>query len=205
MVLIKKIRKIVQRVVYYDMREEDIKKIEDTIYNITEGKWYIKDDKVLVFLPEISLEPILIADFSTSEVDIKNNINFLLCAKDNFVNLIVNRLKTNKNAYDVENEKNKKIIDELKQIEKEKFKLSMIEYKKKAIENKNSSIKLMIIKPTINKIKIEKVKNPRKPNRKTIVKPVPDETLKSEIKYFCSNLKSARTNLFNNNIKDFSI
>ena len=77
--------------------------------------------------------------------------------KDHFVNLIVNRLKTNKNAYDVENEKNKKIIDELKQIEKEKFKLSMIEYKKKAIENKNSSIKLMIIKPTINKIKIEKV------------------------------------------------
>ena len=125
--------------------------------------------------------------------------------KDNFVNLIVNRLKTNKNAYDVENEKNKKIIDELKQIEKEKFKLSMIEYKKKAIENKNSSIKLMIIKPTINKIKIEKVKNPRKSNRKTIVKPAPDETLKSEIKYFCSNLKSARTNLFNNNIKDFSI
>ena len=69
---------------------------EDTIYNITEGKWYIKDDKVLVFLPEISLEPILIADFSTSEVDIKNNINFLLCAKDNFVNLIeeVKRLRS---------------------------------------------------------------------------------------------------------------
>jgi hypothetical protein len=77
------------------MREEDIKKIEDTIYNITEGKWYIKDDKVLVCLPEISLEPILIADFSTSEVDIKNNINFLLCAKDNIVDLIqeVKRLR----------------------------------------------------------------------------------------------------------------
>ena len=56
--------------------------------------------------------------------------------KDNFVNLIVNRLKTNKNAYDVENEKNKKIIDELKQIEKEKFKLSMIEYKKKQLKIK---------------------------------------------------------------------
>ena len=96
MVLIKKIRKIVQRVVYYDMREEDIKKIEDTIYNITEGKWYIKDDKVLVFLPEISLEPILIADFSTSEVDIKNNINFLLCAKDNIIDLTkeVKRLRS---------------------------------------------------------------------------------------------------------------
>jgi len=96
MVLIKKIRKIVQRIVYYDMREEDIKKIEDIIYNITEGKWFIKDDKVLVCLQEISLEPILIADFSNSEVDIKNNINFLLCAKNNIVDLIeeVKRLRS---------------------------------------------------------------------------------------------------------------
>ena len=125
--------------------------------------------------------------------------------KDNFVNLIVNRLKTNKNEYDVENEKNKKIIDELKQIEKEKFKLSMVEYKKKVLENKNSSIKLTIIKPRMDKIKIDKIKNPRKLNRKTIIKPAPDETLKSEIKYFCSNLKSSRTNLFNGNIKEFSI
>ena len=77
------------------MKEEDIKKIEDIIYNITEGKWFIKDDKVLVCLPEISLEPILIADFSNSEFDIKNNINFLLCAKDNIVDLIqeVKRLR----------------------------------------------------------------------------------------------------------------
>ena len=125
--------------------------------------------------------------------------------KDHFVNLIVNRLKTNKNEYDVENEKNKKIIDELKQIEKEKFKLSMVEYKKKVLENKNSSIKLTIIKPRMDKIKIDKIKNPRKLNRKTIIKPAPDETLKSEIKYFCSNLKSSRTNLFNGNIKEFSI
>ena len=56
MVLIKKIRKIVQRVVYYDMREEDIKKIEDTIYNITEGKWYIKDDKVSEFIASYTKE-----------------------------------------------------------------------------------------------------------------------------------------------------
>lgn len=77
------------------MKEEEIRKIEDTVYNITEGKWFIKDDKVLVFLPEISLEPILIADFSNSEVDIKNNINFLLCAKNNIVDLIeeVKRLR----------------------------------------------------------------------------------------------------------------
>jgi len=78
------------------MKEEDIKKIEDIIYNITEGKWFINDDKVLVCLPEISLEPILIADFSNSEVDIKNNINILLCAKDNIVDLIeeVKRLRS---------------------------------------------------------------------------------------------------------------
>jgi hypothetical protein len=78
------------------MKEEDIRKIEDTVYNITEGKWFIKDNKVLVFLPEISLEPILIADFSNSEIDIKNNINFLSCAKNNIVDLIeeVKRLRS---------------------------------------------------------------------------------------------------------------
>ena len=125
--------------------------------------------------------------------------------KNNIINFIIIRLKKNKEIYDVENEKNKTIIDELKAIEKEKYKLSMIEYKKNVLENKKSAIKLTIKKPRLNKIEIEKVKSPRKPNRKTIVKPAPDETLKSEIKYFCSNLKSARTNLFNENIKEFSI
>jgi len=33
---------------------------EDIIYNITEGKWFIKDYKVLVCLPETILEPVLI-------------------------------------------------------------------------------------------------------------------------------------------------
>ena len=66
-------------------------------------------------------------------------------------------------------------------------------------ENKNSAIKNTIKKPKMNKIKIEKVKNPRKPNRIQIKKPASDETLKGEIKTFCGNLKSARSNAFNNN------
>jgi transposase len=125
--------------------------------------------------------------------------------KEDFINLIIIRLKKDKETYDIENEKNQNIINELKQKEKDKFKLSMEQYKQKVLENKNSSIKLTIKKPRMNKIKIEKIKNPRKPNRKATVKPAPVDTLKSEIKYFCSNLKSTRTNLFNNNIKIFSI
>lgn len=77
------------------MKEEDIHNIENRIYNITEGKWFIQDDKIMVFLPEISLESILIADLSSCNIDVKNNLNFILNAKDDIVNLIneVKRLR----------------------------------------------------------------------------------------------------------------
>lgn len=78
------------------MKEEDIHNIENRIYNITEGKWFIQDDKIMVFLPEISLENILIADLSSCNIDVNNNLNFILNAKDDIINLVqeVKRLRS---------------------------------------------------------------------------------------------------------------
>lgn len=78
------------------MKEEDINKIENRIYNITEGKWFVQDDKVMVFLPELSLDNILIADLSSSNMDAHNNLDFILNAKDDIISLIheVKRLRS---------------------------------------------------------------------------------------------------------------
>lgn len=78
------------------MKEEDIHNIENRIYNITEGKWFIQDDKIMVFLPEISLENILIADLSSCNIDVNNNLNFILNAKDDIISLVqeVKRLRS---------------------------------------------------------------------------------------------------------------
>ena len=119
--------------------------------------------------------------------------------------LIIERLKENKKKYDLENEQNKEKINQLKEIEKEKYKKGMEEYKKIIKNNKNSTIINKISKPRMKKIKIEKVKNPPKERRNKIKKPAPDETLKGEIKTFCSNLKSARTNSYNNNNNPFEL
>lgn len=77
------------------MKEEDIRNIENRVYNITEGKWFVKDDKIMVCLPEISLENILIADLSESNIDANNNLDFILNAKDDIISLIheVKRLR----------------------------------------------------------------------------------------------------------------
>lgn len=78
------------------MKEEDISKIENRIYNITEGKWFVQDDKVMVFLPELSLDNILIADLSSSNMDAHNNLDFILNAKDDIISLVheVKRLRS---------------------------------------------------------------------------------------------------------------
>jgi hypothetical protein len=78
------------------MKEEHINKIENRIYNITEGKWFVQDDKIMVFLPELSLDNILIADLSSSNMDACNNLDFILNAKDDIISLIheVKRLRS---------------------------------------------------------------------------------------------------------------
>jgi len=119
--------------------------------------------------------------------------------------LIIEKLKLIDKEYDLENEKNKEKIEKLKTIEKEKFKIEKEKYKQIMINNVKNTIIDKIKKPRLKKIKIEKIKKPIKPRRTNIKKPAPDETLKGEIKTFCSNLKSAKTNSFNNNNSPFEL
>jgi transposase len=122
----------------------------------------------------------------------KNNL-------ENSKKLIIERLQKQQEKYNTENEKNQDKIKELKKIEDEKYKKEIENYNKLKKENENLTIKIELKKPRKNKIKIDKVKNPAKERRENIKKPAPDDTLKGEIKTFCSNLKSSKTNHFNNN------
>ncbi len=112
--------------------------------------------------------------------------------------LIVNELKNKQNEFNIENNKNKDIIKKLKDEAKNKYKKEMDEYKNKLEQNNKSTIKIDIIKPKMDKIKINKIKKPPKPRGETIKKPAPDETLKAEIKDFCKNLSNARNQAYEN-------
>ena len=112
--------------------------------------------------------------------------------------LIINELKKKQNEYDIENEKNKDLIIKLKAEKKEIYKKEMEIYKEKIKQNKSSVIKEVLTKPKMQKIKIDKIKQPAKPKGITIKKPAPDETLKAEIKDFCKNLSNARKQAFEN-------
>ena len=113
--------------------------------------------------------------------------------------LIIDELKKKQNEFNLENEKNKILIEKLKKEINEKYKKDMIEYKKKVKKNKNKTIKDILVKPKKDKIKINKIKNPPKLRGENVKKPAPDETLKSEIKEFCKNLSNARNQAFENN------
>jgi transposase len=117
--------------------------------------------------------------------------------------LIINELKKKQKEYDLENEKNKEKIDKLKSERNEKFKKEMEEYKKNEKVNKKATIKVNLIKPKKEKIKLEKIENPPKPKGNVIKKPAPDDTLKSEIKEFCTNLSNARNQAFENKKYNF--
>lgn len=110
--------------------------------------------------------------------------------------LVINDLKKLQNDYNLENVKNQNEIKKLKDEAKEKYKIAMKEYEKKVKANKNTTIKEVIVKPKMEKVKIEKIKKPAKPRGATIKKPAPDETLKAEIKEFCKNLSNARNQAF---------
>ena len=114
-------------------------------------------------------------------------------------NLIIDELKKKQNEFNLENEKNKILLDKLKKEIKDKYIKDVKEYKKKVEENKNKTIKDKLIKPKKDKINLNKVKNPPKPRGVNIKKPAPDETLKLEIKEFCKNLSNARNQAYNNN------
>lgn len=113
--------------------------------------------------------------------------------------LIINELKKKQNEFDLNNDKNKELIDKLKKDINEKYKKKMDEYKQLILNDNNNVIKNKPVKPKKDKIVIDKIKNPPKPKGISIKKPAPDEMLKSEIKEFCKNLSNARSQAFNNN------
>jgi hypothetical protein len=116
--------------------------------------------------------------------------------------LIINELKKKQNDFNLENQKNKDVIDKLKKENKDKYKKAMEQYKLKLKENKKSVIKEVLIRPRMEKLKIDKVKRPVKPRGIVIKKIAPDEVLKAEIKEFCKNLANARHQAFVNNKYD---
>jgi hypothetical protein len=62
--------------------------IEERLFNATEGKWYRNNNKIVVMLPEISFEPITIAEFPEDTIGFEENLNFLLNSKSDIVYLI---------------------------------------------------------------------------------------------------------------------
>jgi putative transposase len=78
---------------------------------------------------------------------------------------------------------------------KEKYKNDMQVYRDTIKYNRKNKIEANVVKPVF--VKIDKPVVPAKPKEKIsdrISKPAPDDTLKAEIRRFCGNLKSARTN-----------
>jgi hypothetical protein len=77
------------------MTDNEIINIERRVFETTEGKWFAKDDSIIVILPEISLEPIVIANIPANTISYENNINFIINARSDVVNLLneVKRLR----------------------------------------------------------------------------------------------------------------
>jgi len=128
---------------------------------------------------------------------------------DNVKKNIINELKEKQDIFNITRQANQEKINELKLINKNKYKEEMNEYNKLKKINDKSIIKKILIKPRMKKIMIDKIKNPPKERGKNILKPAPDETLKYKIKDFCKNLDNARkqaidNNKYNKEIKKFN-
>lgn len=66
----------------------ELSKIEERLFNTTEGKWYRSGNRIVVMLPEINLEPIVIAEFPEDTIDYERNLNFILNSRTDIINLI---------------------------------------------------------------------------------------------------------------------
>lgn len=66
----------------------ELSKIEERLFNTTEGKWYRVGNKIVVMLPEINLDPTVIAEFPEDTIDFEQNLNFILNSRTDIVNLI---------------------------------------------------------------------------------------------------------------------
>lgn len=74
------------------MNDNDILNIEKRVFETTEGKWFVKDNKIIVVLPEISLEPIIIANFPEETIEFQKNLDFIVNSRFDIINLL-NELK----------------------------------------------------------------------------------------------------------------
>ena len=111
---------------------------------------------------------------------------------------IIEKLKEKQIEYDINNEVNKDEITRQKLENNLKYKNEMKQYKIDLKANKLLTVKKELKKPKRDKVKINKIIKPRKERDINIKKPAPDDTLKSEIKEFCTNLSNARNKSYEN-------
>jgi len=84
------------------MNDNDILNIEKRVFETTEGKWFVKDNKIIVVLPEISLEPIIIANFPEETIEFQKNIDFIVNSRFDIINLL-NELKRLRSLLEINN------------------------------------------------------------------------------------------------------
>lgn len=122
-----------------------------------------------------------------------NNVNKSLVE---IKNLIINDLKIIKDIFITEQLKYKEEYTKLKDQVKAKYAKEMKIYKEKLLKNKKSTVKEVLIKPVLEKVKLDKPKKEPKQRDKSIKKPAPDDTLKAVIRDFCTALSNARNKAF---------
>jgi len=107
---------------------------------------------------------------------------------DLIIENIIKELKQKRELYDIETEKNQKIINEIKGKNKEKHMKILEQWNKDKKDAKSKGFKFITKRPKMEKVKIEKITQPKK-NRSIFIKPAPDDTLKAVIVEFCKDLK----------------
>jgi len=135
------------------------------------------------------LKDIIFKHLYRTNIDNQKNIN-------DITKSIIDELKEKQNNFTIEYKKSEEEYKQLKLEANEKYKVDLTLYKQQIKENKNLAIKKDIKRPNREKIKMNKIKHPKKPRGINVTKPAPDESLKGEIKEFCTNLSNARNAAF---------
>ena len=158
-----------------------------TIYNLCVNIYNLYND--------ITTEWRIVKDVIFDVIYRNNNNNLTLKQK---YQLIIDSLKQKKVEYDLENNPYKEAICQAKLIAKQKYIGEMKIYREQIKRDTKLGIKSTIKKPRLKQVKIDKVKKPPKDRRPNIKKPAPDDSLKGQIKEFCTNLSNAKQTAFNN-------
>lgn len=112
--------------------------------------------------------------------------------------VIVDTLKQKRTEYNLENDVHKDKINQAKLIAKQNHIKELAIYNEQIKRDKKLGIISNIKKPRMKPVKIDKVKKPPKDRRPTIKKPAPDDSLKGQIKEFCTNLSNAKQTAYEN-------